>query len=667
MTPDDPVSSLPGAGPKRTAALAGLGIESVGDLLSHMPSRYEDRRSVVPISSLAGREGEKVVVAGTVRCASVRRAGSRPGLCVAHGELDDGTGTCSVVFFGPSRFLNWFRDGAAIAVYGAPERRAARTGPAYEFSSPERASLEVGAPPSDWARLVPIYPSSSGVDRAWLARLVLKALGSVSIKEYVPEEIIARRGLAPIMECLRGIHAPSDPEEAETARRGLAYRELFALQSRLAAMRAERLRARAISLAGGAEGESELRAALPFALTDGQCSAAREIARDLDEVVPMRRLLHGDVGSGKTAVALCAAARCARAGHQTAVLVPTAILADQFSRACDRWLAPLGVRCAQLRGGAPREERASVLAGAASGETSVLVGTHALLEDDVLFRSLALVIIDEQHRFGVSQREVLAHRAPRGTMPHTLLMSATPIPRTLSMALYGDIDVSAIRGRPSGRLPVVTKAVSSNHIGELASYIERMCASGGKCYWVCPSVDGDAAASVTRRAREMARLAPALSIGVVHGSMSSAEKAEAIEAFASGRIGLLVSTTVIEVGVDVPDATAIVIEEACRFGLATLHQMRGRVGRGGERGLCVLLDTARALSGDPRISVMLETDDGFKIAEEDLRARGGGDVAGTRQHGLLSLRAADLSRDSDLLEMARDDAAEYERLAVVEG
>lgn len=404
-----------------------------------------------------------------------------------------------------------------------------------------------------------------------------------------------------------------------------------------------------------------MRGALPFDLTDGQEGAMRDIARDLDAESPMRRLLHGDVGSGKTVVAVCAAARCAFAGHQTAILVPTAILGEQFASVCERYLAPIGVRSALLRGGASRIERASVIDGASSGEISVVVGTHALFEDDVRFRSLALVVIDEQHRFGVTQREVLASRAPEGTMPHTLLMSATPIPRTLSMAFYGDIDVSAIRGRPKGRKPVVTKAVSSNHIGELAAYIEQLCQKGGKCYWVCPSVDSDGAlASVARRADEMARLAPSLSIGVVHGAMSASEKNAAIASFASGEVDLLVATTVIEVGVDVPDATMIVIEDACRYGLSTLHQMRGRVGRGGQIGMCVLLDSARSLSGDPRINVMIATDDGFRIAEEDLRTRGGGDAASTRQHGFSCLRAADLSRDADLLEMARDDAAEGE-------
>ena len=664
LTLETPVSALPGVGPKREAALRDLGVATIGDLLWHVPTRYEDRRTVVPIADIASYpEDGEIVVSGTVESVGIRRSGNNGKLYIATVEVADDTATVPVVFFGGFRSFSNLRESARIALYGVPQRKNIGRGELFEFVSPEYVIFKEGEGiPAEWARLVPVYPTTAEVPRNWLSKLIFRVATAtdLEISDELPERIRTARSLPSLREALRGIHAPRTPEEAGASRRRLAYQELFDAQKKIRDSLRVREGLHASPLASGREALERFLSSLPFELTDAQKNAAREISDDLARTCPMRRLLHGDVGSGKTVVALAAVAQCVGAGRQAAILVPTTILSAQFFRACEAFLATQGVRVAELRGGASRAARAAVLEAVARGEIDVLVGTHALLEEDVHFASLGLLVVDEQHRFGVRQREALA---ARGCAPHVLTMSATPIPRTLCMALYGDIDVSAIHEKPKSRKPVATKIVSDNHIGELYAFLTERAKRGDRCFWVCPLIgeaDDDESASVGARAAHIEKNTQTLAVDRLHGAMSSDEKRAAIARFDVGETHVLVSTTVVEVGVDVPDAAIMVVEGATRFGLSQLHQLRGRVGRGSRAGICILLDSARNLSCNRRMEIMLETDDGFRIAEEDLRIRGAGEIAGLRQHGFGSFRVADLSRDADLLTQARDDVASLE-------
>jgi ATP-dependent DNA helicase RecG len=656
LKPQDPLNKLDGVGPGRESALAGLGLYTVEDLLFHMPTRYEDRRRAVPIADLV--PDESAVVFGTVRSLSVRRAAGR-NLHIATFEVEDDFSAVSVVLFGGFRSFYSLKDGVRIALCGRPDVKGA----SLEFQSPDYALLKRGSSemPPGFDRILPIYPTVKGLPRRWLANLIFSCVTSPDLlpEDPIPEDILARRGLVSLRDALRGVHAPDVPEDVRRSMARLAYGELYEIQKKIFAARAARERTSALQLAHGADMAERFERSLPFELTESQRRAIGEICRDMAGCRPMSRLLHGDVGSGKTAAALSAAAMCAGAGAQTAILVPTTVLSAQFFSEASKYLAPVGIACSELRGGMGARERKDLLLRLADGKIDVIVGTHAMLEDDVVFKSLGLVVIDEQHRFGVRQRERIAGRS-EGV--HVLMMSATPIPRTLCMALYGDVDTSEIRGGPSCRKPVVTKVLSDNYVGDLYKFIASRVQAGCGCYWVCPLIGGDCGqecddrSSVLSRASDIEKNIPGVKVERMYGSMKPDEKRSVMERFSSGESGILVSTTVIEVGVDVERAGVMVIESASSFGLSQLHQLRGRVGRGSRAGVCILLDGARNIKNSPRLRIMTDTCDGFLIAEEDLRLRGAGDVAGTRQHGLLNLRFADFPRDSALLEAAREDA-----------
>jgi ATP-dependent DNA helicase RecG len=462
-----------------------------------------------------------------------------------------------------------------------------------------------------------------------------------------------------LKDAFRGIHAPTSFEEVRRARDRLAYQEFFDARRRVARLRASRSLAHAVPMASGERLAERFEGSLPFVLTDSQKNAIGEIARDLDSLVPMNRLLVGDVGSGKTAVAAACVARCVGAGCQAAVLVPTTILSSQFARACTDWLAPLGVRTAELTRDIARSARDELLWRARDGEVDVIIGAHSLLSDGVRFKSLGLLVIDEQQRFGVIQRERIVS-ANRGA--HVLMMSATPIPRTLRMALYGDVDYTEMRARPGGGR-IKTRVMSDNHIGELYRFLaERISRGRDRCYWVCPAIGDESSASGARsssvawRSADIERKIPHIPVGRLSGVMPPEEKHAIMRRFAEGPPGILVSTTVIEVGVDVRGANIIVIESASSYGLSQLHQMRGRVGRGERDGICILLDSAANIRANERLSVLIDCDDGFKIAEEDLRIRGAGEIAGVRQHGDENFWIADIVRDRELMEAAAADA-----------
>jgi ATP-dependent DNA helicase RecG len=649
---------LTGVGPKVAERLAKLGVQTIGDLLCLLPQRYEDRTALRALGSLV--VGEKVLVEGVIELSEVAIRRRRSLLC----RLADGTGAVTLRFFYFNRSLERaLARGQRVRCYG--EVRAGPTG--LEMVHPDHRAVRADdAEPGD--RLTPVYPTTEGLYQQTVRRLVEQAL-AVLERETLDDHLAAAlqsRTLAgshwpALADALRYLHAP--PREAATAlllagkhpcSRRIALEELIAqrlsLRRSAAAARTERARPLTVPVAA----LEAFRTALPFALTQAQQTVLDEIVADLGASTPMNRLLQGDVGSGKTVVAAMAALVAAAAGCQTAVMAPTELLAEQHFASFDRWLAPLGIEVAALLGGQPARTRAATLAAVADGRAAVVVGTHALFQESVEFRQLALVIVDEQHRFGVEQRRRLKQKGEHDArVPHQLIMTATPIPRTLAMTAYADLDCSVIGELPPGRQPVKTVVLPEQRRAELVERVAAHCATGQQAYWVCPLieeselVDSRAASALER---ELGAALPSLRIGLIHGRMKPADKDLVMRAFKAAELELLVATTVIEVGVDVPNATLMVVENAERMGLAQLHQLRGRVGRGSQASTCVLLyrpplsELARE-----RLSVLRATNDGFAVAQKDLELRGPGEVLGTRQTGIVQLRVADLLRDADLL------------------
>jgi ATP-dependent DNA helicase RecG len=651
---DRPVASLRGVGPNVAKRLSRLGLERCADLACFLPIRYEDRTQLRPLGSL--RPGDKVLIEGRVELTELVFRRRRMLLC----RIADGTSALTMRLFHFSAAQQQaLARGARIRCFG--EVRSGSTG--LEMVHPEYELLgESPAPPP--TRLTPVYPTTEGVHQQRLRGLVeqvLALLAEQPLEDHLHDLLPAE--WPELNAAIRYLHRP--PREADLAQlmsgrhicqRRLALEELIAQrlglkQTRLAAcseasypMRDDRGVLRA------------LRDALPFPLTRAQEAALTEICRDLAREQPMHRLLQGDVGSGKTVVAGCVAALVASNAHQVAVMAPTELLAEQHFRNFEVWLQPLQLRVALLSGATPARERGRLLAELAAGGVQVLIGTHALFQKDIRFASLGLVVVDEQHRFGVQQRLELRAKGLAGARaPHQLVMTATPIPRTLAMTAYADLDCSVIDELPPGRTPVRTVVLSEQRRPELVARVAAHCGAGHQAYWVCPlieeseAIDSQAALDLEQGLRAAL---PELTVGLIHGRMKSTSKDETMRAFKTGRVQLLVATTVIEVGVDVPAATLMVVENAERMGLAQLHQLRGRVGRGAAASTCVLLYKAPLSEiARQRLGVMRETNDGFRIAQKDLELRGPGEVLGTRQTGIAQLRIADLLRDADLLPM----------------
>ncbi len=633
---------------------ARLGVRSETDLLLHLPLRYEDETRLSPIGAL--RAGGAAQVDGEVVRAEVLPRPRR----MLQVELDDGSGRLTL------RFLNFWPNQVAQLAAGRRVRahgevRGGLFG--LEMVHPRWRVLRGDAPLP--ARLTPVYPTVAGIGQAELRRTILGLLERTRWTDTLRPGTAERLGLPGADAALRLLHEPPPDaplsaleDRSHPAWRRLIFEELLAQQLSLRRARAARSRQRAEPLRELA-GVERLLAVLPFGLTGAQRRAWREISDDLAAGEPMNRLLQGDVGSGKTVVAALAAMQAIGSGRQAALMAPTEILAEQHHRRLQPWLEPLGVRVAWLSGSLAASAKRSVRTRAARGEVDLLVGTHALIEETVELPSLALAIVDEQHRFGVAQR--LALRAGRGqALPHQLMMSATPIPRTLAMTYYADLEVSVIDALPPGRTPVRTKLVAEGRRAEVVARVRSAVREGRQAYWVCPLIEESEAlelqTAIDTHATLSAELAD-LRIGLVHGRMSGVDKAAAMDAFVAGRIDLLVATTVIEVGVDVPNASLMVIEHAERFGLSQLHQLRGRVGRGAAESVCVLLYRAPLAPGArERLRTMYETADGFEIARRDLRQRGPGEFLGSRQSGLALLRFAELERDADLVEAAREEA-----------
>jgi len=649
-----PVTALRGVGEALAARLAVLGVERVQDLLFVLPTRYEDRTRVQPIGSLL--PGSRAVVEGEVQLTDVVFRRRRQ----MQSRIADGSGFLTLRFFHfSSAQQQGLARGTRIRCFGEVRRGPLgleMVHPEYRVIFDERTALEDG--------LTPVYPATEGVSQGRLRALItqaLKELDTAGIRDWLPPEILAPLGLPPLRDALRHMHRPpvdADLEELEAgqhpAQRRLAFEELLTHQTVLRRLRESARVEAAWPLADPRGLEARFIAQLPYPLTAAQRRALDDIDADLAQGRPMVRLVQGDVGCGKTVVAAAAAARALGSGHQAALMAPTELLAEQHQRNLDAWFRPLGITVALVSGSQPARTRRSALEALAAGEVQLAVGTHALFQQGMQFRDLALVIVDEQHRFGVQQRLQLAEKGQReGRHPHQLIMTATPIPRTLAMTAYADLDVSVIDELPPGRTPVKTVVVTETRRNEVVARIDAACRSGRQAYWVCPLIEESEELQYQAAEETAAALAEALphfSVGLVHGRMKGKEKDAVMLEFKAGRIHLLVATTVIEVGVDVPNATLMVIENAERMGLAQLHQLRGRVGRGSHESSCVLLyrSPLGALSR-ARLNAIRDSTDGFVIAQRDLELRGPGELLGTRQTGLARMRVADLARDADLL------------------
>ena len=655
MEVSTPLAEFPGVGEARAKALEKLGLRTAGDLVGYFPRSYEDRRQVYTI-------GEAPV--GELCCVRVmaaeepRRMHIRKGLDVTRLKVVDGASAMLVTFFNQGYVRQALHRGEEYILYG----RVELLGNHRQMTNPQFEGAE-----RPWAcgRILPVYPLTAGITNHLLAGLVERALRELPPPaETLPADLLAKHRLAPAADCWRSIHFPADEAELDAARRRFAFEELFYLSLGLALLRERRSQGR-----GPAFGERDLEAfyaLLPFTLTGAQRRALEEAAADLALSRPMNRLVQGDVGSGKTAVAAGCAWLAVRSGWQCAMMAPTEILAEQHCKTLAAMLAPAGIPVGRLTGSMKAAEKRKVLAALASGELPFVVGTHALLSQGVAFRRLGLVITDEQHRFGVEQRAALAAKAGGETdfSPNVLVMSATPIPRTLALIIYGDLDVSVIDELPPGRVPVKTVLVGESKRQRMYGFVRDQVKEGRQVYIVCPAVEENPEGAwdlkaVTEYARALGEeVFPDLRVGLVHGRMKAKEKEAAMAAFTAGETHILVSTTVIEVGVDVPNASLIIIENADRYGLSQLHQLRGRVGRGQHQSWCVLVSDNRSPDTRARLKVLTQTNDGFRIAEEDLKLRGPGDFFGARQHGLPALRVADLETDTRVLKEAQEAAAE---------
>lgn len=653
-----PVTVLRGVGPRAARRLANLGIETVQDLLFHLPSRYQDRTRIVPMGSL--RPGDQAVVEGTVDLAEIKFGRKRMLLV----RISDGTGALTLRFFHfNANQQAGFARGVRVRCFG--EVRPGTV--TLEMIHPEYQRIDSGAPEVAEEHLTPIYPTTEGMHQLSLRALTDQALERLQktsdggLHDWLPPELLKHFKLPSLAAAIRYVHRPPPEASVESllagrhpAQRRLVFEELLAHHLSLRQLRHAAKAQTAPRLQGDGKLSRQFIAALAFKLTSAQQRVVDEVAADLRRDHPMLRLVQGDVGSGKTVVAALAALQAVEAGAQVAVMAPTELLAEQHSRNFRNWMQPLGIEVAWLSGKIKGKARAAALQAIATGDAPIVVGTHALFQDDVQFAKLGLVIVDEQHRFGVHQRLALRDKGRQGNLrPHQLTMTATPIPRTLAMTIYADLDASIIDELPPGRTPVQTVVIPDSRRPEIVERVRQACAQGRQAYWVCTLIEESEALqcqAAEDSAAQLAEALPDLRVGLVHGRMKPRDKETVMQRFKAGELDLLVATTVIEVGVDVPNASLMIIENAERLGLAQLHQLRGRVGRGAQQSSCVLLYHGRlSEQARSRLGVLRDTTDGFEIARRDLELRGPGEVLGTRQTGLLSLRIADLLRDQDLL------------------
>ena len=646
----DPITILKGIGPSKAKQFENLNIFTLRDLICHFPRGYEDRTKLVPIEKLEVDVPAcfRAMVMNTPRTNHIRK-----GLDITKVQVADHSGRLTLTFFNNRYVVDQLRYGQEYIFYGAVSGDFI----GYNMTNPVFEAMD--STPVTTRRILPVYPLTAGLSNAAVLKAVQQALSLCDPPaEILPESVRKQYGILPAERAYYAIHEPATMAEAELAKKRLIFEEFFVFSAGLSLMRAAR-----------AEKKSEpyrnldmkpFYAALPFTLTGAQSRAVEEILTDLSSGAPMNRLVQGDVGSGKTMVAAAAAYCAANNHHQSALMAPTEILAEQHYESLNRLFAPLGIRVGLLTGSMTTKEKRLTREAIASGEIQLAVGTHALLSDATQFNSLGLVITDEQHRFGVAQRSKLS---AKGSDPHLLVMSATPIPRTLALLMYGDLDVSIINELPPGREAVDTFLVGESYRPRINAFIRKQVAEGHQCFVVCPAVEeneelGIKSATVWAETLQQT-VFPDLRIALLHGQMKGAEKEAAMASFARGEADVMVATTVIEVGVDVPNATLMVIEDADRFGLSQLHQLRGRVGRGKAKSFCILTSHNKNQETLLRLKALCKTTDGFKIAEEDLKMRGPGDFFGSRQSGLPTFRVANLSYDLQTLKDAQAASAQW--------
>jgi len=664
--PSAPVTRLRGVGPQVAEKLLKLNVRSVEDLLFHLPRQYEDRTRITPIGAL--KPGWTASVEGIVELTEVAFRGRRMLLT----RISDGTGSLTLRFFHfNAQQQAMLARGARLRCYG--EARPGKV--TLEMVHPEYRILTAADLKPQPPALTPIYPATEGIQQMKLRALTDQALswlahGNTALEELLPPEVLGA-DMPPLAEALRYVHRPPPDapldllmDGSHPAQQRLAFEELLAHHLSLRRIRLAEDKTHAAPLTGSGKLAARFRAALPFKLTGAQERVAAEIAKDVARAHPMMRLVQGDVGSGKTVVAALAALSCIEAGHQAALMAPTELLAEQHFRNFSNWCMPLGIEPVWLSGRSKPAERAMAMSRLADGTARLAIGTHALFQEDVRFQDLGLVIIDEQHRFGVHQRLALREKGMAGGLhPHQLIMTATPIPRTLAMTAYADLDVSAIDELPPSRKPVKTVALTENKRAEVVMRVEQVCREGRQVYWVCPLIEESEllqAQAAEDTAKALAAALPHLKVGLLHGRQKPKVRDAIMARFKDGTLHLLVATTVVEVGVDVPNASLMIIENAERLGLSQLHQLRGRVGRGAAESSCVLLYKPPLGSGArARLDVMRATNDGFEIARKDLELRGPGELLGTRQAGEINLRIADLLRDAPLIPKVQQAAAVF--------
>jgi ATP-dependent DNA helicase RecG len=653
-TLDSPAIALPGVGPANAEKLARLGVKTIRDLLFLLPRRFDDFTALKPINRLV--YGDEVTVIGSVWEIGTRK--TRGGATLVQAVISDGSGTIQCTWFNPY-LIDKIRHGQQIVVSGKVDEYLGR----LTFSSPEWEHLDKEL--LHTARLVPVYPLTEGLTARWMRKLVKRTVDTwaARLSDFLPDAILVSTGLISLPRAIEHAHFPDTPEQLEAARKRLAFDELLVLQIGMLRQRRRWKSQTGRAVEADAAALDTFLASLPYSLTAAQRRALDDVLADVRSGQPMNRLIQGDVGSGKTIVAAAAMFAVTQAGAQAAIMAPTEILAEQHYQNFTRIFADLpsgglkhSVSIHLLTGSTPQSQRETILADAAAGRANILIGTHALIQEGVDFHDLAFVVIDEQHRFGVQQRATLRQK---GVNPHVLVMTATPIPRTLALTLYGDLDLSVIDEMPPGRQPIETRIVLPAERERVYSFIRAQVEKGRQAYIICPLVEEsdkiEAKAAVEEHGRLQKQVFPHLKLGLLHGRMKSDEKEAVMRAFAANELNVLVSTSVVEVGIDVPNATVMLIEGANRFGLSQLHQFRGRVGRGSQKSYCLLLADSTGNGHNERLLAVESTQDGFALAEKDLELRGPGEFFGTRQAGLPDMRFSALA-DARLIDLARREA-----------